>query len=101
MRAGLARGVVGRRRPRPPTALVRRLTRSCIGMLKIGECDSAMRIDVVDPSAYAPHYDHGLCRALARAGAEVRPVTSDFRYGPVPQADGYDVERAFYRRGGK
>jgi glycosyltransferase involved in cell wall biosynthesis len=67
-------------------------------MLKIGECHSAMRIDVVDPSAYAPHYDHGLCRALARAGAEVRLVTSDFRYGPVPQADGYDVERVFYRR---
>src|SRR5919206_202826 len=71
---------------------------SCIGMLKIGECHSAMRIDVVDPSAYAPHYDHGLCRALARAGAEVRLVTSDFRYGPVPQADGYEVERVFYRR---
>src|SRR5919206_325661 len=71
---------------------------SCIGMLKIGECHSAMRIDVVDPSAYAPHYDHGLCRALARAGADVRLVTSDFRYGPVPQADGYDVERLFYRR---
>jgi glycosyltransferase involved in cell wall biosynthesis len=57
-----------------------------------------MRVDVVDPSAYAPHYDHGLCAALARAGASVRLVTSDFRYGPVPAAVGYDVERLFYRR---
>jgi glycosyltransferase involved in cell wall biosynthesis len=58
-----------------------------------------MRIDVVDPSAYAPHYDHGLCGALARAGAQVRLVTADFRYGPVPNADGYTVERLFYQRG--
>src|SRR4051794_18915398 len=57
-----------------------------------------MRVDVVDPSAYAPHYDHGLCRALARAGADVRLVTSDFRYGPVPEPDGYELDRFFYRR---
>src|SRR3954468_619112 len=58
-----------------------------------------VRVDVVDPSAYAPHYDHGLCRALARAGADVRLVTSDFRYAPVPEADGYELDRVFYRRG--
>src|SRR3954463_8164363 len=58
-----------------------------------------VRVDVVDPSAYAPHYDHGLCRALARAGADVRLVTSDFRYGPVPEADGYELDRGFYRWG--
>jgi glycosyltransferase involved in cell wall biosynthesis len=68
-------------------------------MVEIGECGSTMRVDVVDPSAYAPHYDHGLCAALARAGADVRLVISDFRYGPVPEAEGYEVERAFYRRG--
>src|SRR3954468_21077356 len=57
-----------------------------------------VRVDVVDPSAYAPHYDHGLCSALARAGAAVRLVVSDFRYGPVPAPDGYEVGRTFYRR---
>jgi glycosyltransferase involved in cell wall biosynthesis len=71
----------------------------CFEMVGIGYCDSAMRVDVVDPSAYAPHYDHGLCRALARAGADVRLVTSDFRYGPVPEPDGYELDRFFYRRG--
>ena len=54
-----------------------------------------MRVDVVDPSAYAPHYDHGLCGALARAGARVRLVTSDFRYGPVPEPDGYELDGVF------
>jgi glycosyltransferase involved in cell wall biosynthesis len=74
------------------------LTGDCIELSGIGECDAAMRVDVVDPSAYAPHYDHGLCSALARAGAAVRLVVSDFRYGPVPAPDGYEVERTFYRR---
>ena len=60
-----------------------------------------MRVDMVDPSAYAPHYDHGLCAALARAGADVRLVTSEFRYGPVPDPEGYEVCRAFYRRGAR
>jgi glycosyltransferase involved in cell wall biosynthesis len=57
-----------------------------------------MRVDVVDPSAYTPAYDHALCAALARAGADVSLVTSAFAYGAVPTADGYRVDEHFYRR---
>src|SRR5215210_8070146 len=59
---------------------------------------SPMRVDVVDPSAYTPPYDHALCAGLARAGAEVRLVTSRFPYGPVPRRAGYAVDERFYRR---
>ena len=58
-----------------------------------------MRVDVVDPSAFTPPYDHALCAALARAGAQVRLQTSRFGYGPVPAADGYERVERFYRRG--
>src|SRR4051812_11489124 len=57
----------------------------------------AVRVDVVDPSAYTPPYDHALCAALARAGARVRLVTSAFSYGDAPRADGYEVSERFYR----
>jgi glycosyltransferase involved in cell wall biosynthesis len=57
-----------------------------------------MRVDVVDPSAYTPPYDHALCAALARAGADVSLVTSAFAYGAVPAAEGYRVDERFYRR---
>jgi glycosyltransferase involved in cell wall biosynthesis len=56
-----------------------------------------LRVQVVDPSAFTPPYDHALCAALARAGADVELVTSRFAYGPVPHADGYAVTEAFYR----
>ena len=59
-----------------------------------------MRVQIVDPSAYTPPYDHGLSAALARAGADVELVTSRFLYGPVPRGDGYAVTEAFYRRTG-
>jgi glycosyltransferase involved in cell wall biosynthesis len=55
-----------------------------------------LRVHVVDPPAYTPPYDHALCAALARAGAEVELVTSRFGYGPVPAGDGYAVREAFY-----
>ncbi len=58
-----------------------------------------MRVDVVDPSAYTPPYDHALCAALARAGADVRLQTSRFGYGPVPRPEGYERVERFYRRG--
>jgi glycosyltransferase involved in cell wall biosynthesis len=58
-----------------------------------------VRVDVVDPSAYTPPYDHALCAALARAGAQVRLQTSRFGYGPVPAPDGYARVERFYRRG--
>lgn len=57
-----------------------------------------MRVQVVDPSAFTPPYDHALSAALARAGADVELVTSRFLYGPVPQAEGYRVREHFYRR---
>jgi glycosyltransferase involved in cell wall biosynthesis len=57
-----------------------------------------VRIQLVDPSAYTPPYDHALAAALARAGAEVELVTSRFLYGPVPPEDGYRVTELFYRR---
>ena len=58
-----------------------------------------MRIDVVDPSAFTPPYDHALCAALARQGADVRLQTSRFAYGSVPPPVGYERCRRFYRRG--
>jgi len=59
-----------------------------------------VRIDVVDPSAYTPPYDHALCAALARAGASVRLQTSHFPYAPVPAPEGYERCERFYRRFG-
>ena len=56
-----------------------------------------MRVQIADPPAYTPPYDHALCAALARAGAEVELVTSEFAYGSVPAAAGYGVSERFYR----
>lgn len=58
---------------------------------------SPVRVHVVDPSAYTPPYDHALCAALARAGASVELITSRFRYGAVPQPQGYVRRERFYR----
>lgn len=55
-----------------------------------------MRVHVVDPSAYTPPYDHALCAALARAGAEVKLITSHFDYGPVAPAERYERAELFY-----
>ncbi len=56
-----------------------------------------MRVHVVDPSAYTPPYDHALCRALGRAGAEVELFTSRFAYDAVASAEGYARRELFYR----
>jgi glycosyltransferase involved in cell wall biosynthesis len=56
-----------------------------------------MRVQIVDPSAYTPPYDHALCAALARAGAEVLLITSEFAYDSAPAADGYAIGQLFYR----
>ena len=37
-----------------------------------------MRVQIVDPAAYTPPYDHALSGALARAGAEVELITARF-----------------------
>jgi glycosyltransferase involved in cell wall biosynthesis len=57
-----------------------------------------MRVQLVDPSAFTPPYDHALAAALAAAGAEVELVTSHFLYGPAPRPTGYEVSERFYRR---
>jgi glycosyltransferase involved in cell wall biosynthesis len=57
-----------------------------------------MRVHVVDPSAFTPPYDHALCAALARAGAEVELITSRFAYAGVQPVDGYALRELFYRR---
>ena len=58
---------------------------------------TAVRVDVVDPSAYTPPYDHSLCEALGRQGAEVRLITSSFPYGSLPAPNGYVRREHFYR----
>jgi glycosyltransferase involved in cell wall biosynthesis len=56
-----------------------------------------MRVDLVDPPAYSPPYDHALAAALSRLGASVRLVTSSFAYGESPAPDGYQRDERFYR----
>jgi glycosyltransferase involved in cell wall biosynthesis len=56
-----------------------------------------VKVQVVDPSAYTPPYDHALCAALAAAGVEVELVTSRFPYARVPPPDGYARRELFYR----
>jgi glycosyltransferase involved in cell wall biosynthesis len=60
-----------------------------------------MRVQIVDPPAYTPPYDHALSGALARAGADVELITARFPYGPIPQEEGYVVRELFYRRGSR
>ena len=55
-----------------------------------------MRVHVVDPPAYTPPYDHALCAALARAGAQVELVTSRFAHGELPPPAGFELVEAFY-----
>ncbi len=55
-----------------------------------------MRVVVADPPAFTPPYDHALAAALAHAGAEVDLVTSRFRFGDVPQPNGYRRRELFY-----
>jgi glycosyltransferase involved in cell wall biosynthesis len=63
----------------------------------IPDVDERMRVQVVDPSAFTPPYDHALCAALAREGTEVTLVTSTFAYGAVPAPQGYSIDEHFYR----
>src|SRR5579863_164133 len=56
-----------------------------------------MRVDLLDPPAYSPPYDHALATALARLGVSVRLVTSSFAYGEVAVPDGYSRDEFFYR----
>ena len=55
-----------------------------------------MQIVLADPPAFTPQYDHELAAALARAGADVRLLTSRFRFGEVPAPDGYVRDERLY-----
>lgn len=57
----------------------------------------AMRIALVDPGAYTPPYDHRLASSLAARGHDVHLLTSPFRFGDTPPADGYRREELFFR----
>jgi glycosyltransferase involved in cell wall biosynthesis len=57
-----------------------------------------MRVHVVDLPAWTPPYDHALCAALTRHGADVELVTTQFPYDRVPSEQGYRVSELFYRR---
>lgn len=59
--------------------------------------DPPISVQVVDPPAWTPPYDHALSAALARAGAEVELVTTEFPLTAVPEGDGYALRRRFYR----
>jgi glycosyltransferase involved in cell wall biosynthesis len=56
----------------------------------------AVRVHLVDPSAFTPPYDHALAASLAAAGADVELYTSRFAYGPVTSPSGYRREELFY-----
>jgi glycosyltransferase involved in cell wall biosynthesis len=55
-----------------------------------------MRVLLADPPAFTPQYDHELAAALARSGAEVELATSRFRFGDLPEPDGYRRSERFY-----
>ena len=55
-----------------------------------------MYVVLADPPAFTPAYDHELAAALARAGVGVELVTSRFRFGELPPADGYHRSERFY-----
>src|SRR5689334_12042790 len=91
-----------RPRPHPGSARAARAARCSPRRMRPprprrGLLSPAVRVDVVDPSAYTPPYDHALAAALAEAGADVRLVTSRFAYGAVPRSARYAVDERFYR----
>jgi glycosyltransferase involved in cell wall biosynthesis len=53
---------------------------------------------LADPPAYTPTYDHALAEALTSAGADVRLLTSPFRFGARPAPDGYVLDESLYGR---
>ena len=56
----------------------------------------AVRVILADPAAFTPQYDHELAAALSIAGADVRLLTSRFRFGVAPAPAGYRREEVFY-----
>jgi glycosyltransferase involved in cell wall biosynthesis len=56
-----------------------------------------MRVLIADPPAYTPPYDYALAAALVRNDVNVRLLTSRFRFGAVPDAEGFTVDDSLYR----
>src|SRR6478752_9537347 len=57
---------------------------------------TSVRVLLADPPAFTPWYDHELAAALGRAGADVELATSRFRFGELPDPDGYVRRERFY-----
>jgi glycosyltransferase involved in cell wall biosynthesis len=55
-----------------------------------------VRVQLADPPAFTPWYDHELAAALARQGADVELATSRFRFGELPAPEGYRRNERFY-----
>jgi glycosyltransferase involved in cell wall biosynthesis len=55
-----------------------------------------VRVLLADPPAFTPWYDHELAAALAREGVDVELATSRFRFGDVPEPDGYRRHERYY-----
>jgi glycosyltransferase involved in cell wall biosynthesis len=61
-----------------------------------GPPSRSLRVLLADPPAFTPWYDHELAASLARAGADVELATSRFRFGGLPDPDGYTRSERFY-----
>jgi glycosyltransferase involved in cell wall biosynthesis len=59
---------------------------------------SGIRVQIVDPPAWTRPYDHALSTALARAGANVELVTTEFPLSTAPPNGDYRLSKYFYRR---
>src|SRR4051794_3384509 len=57
---------------------------------------TSVRVLLADPPAFTPWYDHELAAALARNGADAELRTSRFRFGAIPDPDGYVRNERFY-----
>ena len=56
-----------------------------------------MRIVIANPPGFGgPDYDHHLCSALAARGEDVELVTTRFRFGQMPDPEGYRRSLVFY-----
>jgi glycosyltransferase involved in cell wall biosynthesis len=56
-----------------------------------------MRVIIANPPGFGgPDYDHHLCSELAAQGADVELVTTRFRFGSMPEPDGYRRSLLFY-----